>query len=84
MSPVFLIPTILLPFAGGVCLPVFRIKSDRAVCRFTMAVTLLASMAVDCLLDKITNDQAGYSHRILYPSLVERSSCRDITGKEEE
>ena len=46
MSPVFLIPTILLPFAGGVCLPVFRIRSDRAVCRFTMAVTLLASLAV--------------------------------------
>ena len=45
---------------------------------------LLASVAVDCLLDKITNDQSGYSHRILYPSLVERSSCRDISEKETE
>ena len=36
---------------------------------------MLASVAVDTLLDKIQNDQAGYSHRILSPTLVERSSC---------
>ncbi|MBQ6272965.1 MAG: substrate-binding domain-containing protein, partial [Oscillospiraceae bacterium] len=36
---------------------------------------MLASVAVDTLLDKIQNEQAGYSHRILSPTLVERSSC---------
>lgn len=36
---------------------------------------LLASMAVDTLLDKIENEQSGYAHRILTPSIVERNSC---------
>ena len=36
---------------------------------------MLASVAVDTLLDKIQNEQAGYSHRILSPALIERSSC---------
>ena len=36
---------------------------------------MLASVAVDTLLDKIQNDPTGYSHRILSPTLVERSSC---------
>ena len=39
---------------------------------------MLASVAVDCLLDKIGNDQAGYSHRILYPALKERSTAAKI------
>lgn len=39
---------------------------------------LLASLAVDCLLDKVENDLSGYTHRVLAPSLVERSSCRRI------
>ena len=36
---------------------------------------LLASVAVDTLLDKITNELSGYSHRIISPTLIERSSC---------
>lgn len=40
---------------------------------------MLASVAVDTLLDKIQNDQAGYSHRILSPALIERSSCAPYT-----
>ena len=39
---------------------------------------LLASMAVDSLLDKIENEQAGYTHRILTPGIVERSTCRRL------
>ena len=39
---------------------------------------LLSSVAMDCLFQKIQNEQSGYSHRILYPNLVERSSCRKI------
>lgn len=38
----------------------------------------MAAMAVDVLLDKINDFNVGYSHRILMPSLVERSSCRSI------
>ena len=36
---------------------------------------MLASVAVDVLLDKVQNELEGYTHRILMPSLVERSSC---------
>ena len=43
---------------------------------------LLASMAVDSLLDKIENELAGYTHRVLTPSLVERTTCRAINGQE--
>ena len=39
---------------------------------------MLSSVAMDCLLQKIRNEQAGYLHRILYPNLVERKSCRKI------
>ena len=39
---------------------------------------LLASVAVDTLLDKITNELSGYSHRIISPALIERRSCRHI------
>lgn len=38
----------------------------------------MASMAVDVLLEKIINPSAGYSHRILMPSLVERGTCKSI------
>ncbi len=39
---------------------------------------MLASVAVDTLLDKIQNDPTGYSHRILSPTLIERASCAAI------
>ena len=42
---------------------------------------LLASMAVDALLDKIENELSGYVHRVLTPSIVERSSCRRLEAK---
>lgn len=38
----------------------------------------MASIAVDVLLEKINDPASGYSHRILMPQLVERSSCRAI------
>ncbi|MDO4614441.1 MAG: LacI family DNA-binding transcriptional regulator [Lachnospiraceae bacterium] len=43
---------------------------------------LLASVAVDSLLDRINNKQSGYSHQILYPSVVERSTCAPIPVRE--
>lgn len=36
---------------------------------------MMASVAVDSLLDRIQNEMSGYSHRILTPTLIERSSC---------
>ena len=36
---------------------------------------MMASVAVDSLLDKIQSELSGYSHRILMPTLIERSSC---------
>lgn len=42
---------------------------------------LLASMAVDSLLDKIQYELSGYTHRVLTPALIERASCRRLTGK---
>lgn len=39
---------------------------------------MLASVAVDSLLEKVQNELAGYSHRILTPTLIERSSCRAV------
>lgn len=42
---------------------------------------MLASVAVDSLLEKVQNELAGYSHRVLMPTLVERSSCRAISGE---
>lgn len=36
-------------------------------------------MAVDSLLDKIENELSGYTHRILTPTLVERTTCRAVT-----
>ncbi len=40
----------------------------------------MASAAVDILLDKITDESSGYSHRILTPTLIVRGSCRDVRG----
>lgn len=37
---------------------------------------MLASVAVDSLLEKVQNNLAGYTHRILTPTLIERSSCK--------
>ena len=42
---------------------------------------MLASVAVDSLLDKIQNELEGYTHRILTPTLVERSSCAPYHGR---
>ncbi len=36
---------------------------------------MMASVAVDSLLDRIQSEVAGYTHRILMPTLIERSSC---------
>ena len=41
---------------------------------------MLASVAVDTLLDKVQSELAGYNHRILTPTLIERSSCRAYGG----
>ncbi len=41
-------------------------------------IKLLASITVESLLDQIENELAGYSHRIVSPQFVERSSCRRI------
>lgn len=41
----------------------------------------MATAAVDILLEKITDETSGYSHRILTPTLVIRSSCRNILEK---
>lgn len=38
----------------------------------------MGSLAVDMLLEKINEPNAGYAHRILPPTLVERGSCREI------
>ena len=42
---------------------------------------MLASMAVDSLLDKIQNELSGYTHRILTPTIVERSSCAPLQNR---
>lgn len=41
----------------------------------------MAIAAVDILYDKLNDDASGYSHRILTPSLIARSSCRDIRNE---
>ena len=46
MSPLFMIPAILLPILGGICLPAFHVQDDRLVKRITMAVTLTVSLLV--------------------------------------
>ena len=42
---------------------------------------MLASVAVHTLLEKVQNELAGYTHRILTPTLIKRSSCREIHEK---
>ena len=39
---------------------------------------MLASIAVDTVLDMIQNEHSGYTHRVLAPALIERSSCAAI------
>lgn len=39
---------------------------------------VMADVAMDMLLEKIKNEQFSYSHRILSPTLIKRSSCRII------
>lgn len=41
----------------------------------------MATAAVDILFEKFADDASGYSHRILTPTLVVRSSCRDIRNE---
>lgn len=41
----------------------------------------MAIAAVDILCEKLNDDASGYSHRILTPTLVVRSSCRDIRNE---
>ena len=44
MSPAFLIPVILLPILGGICLPACRIRKDDGIKRLTMLVVLITSL----------------------------------------
>ena len=39
----------------------------------------MAVQAVDMLRDKIENGTQGYVHQILMPTLIKRSTCRDLT-----
>lgn len=41
----------------------------------------MGALAVDMVLEKISNPSVGYSHRILAPSLIERGSCRRIADQ---
>ena len=43
---------------------------------------MLASIAVDTLVDIIQNENAGYSHRVLSATLVERKTCAPLVPKE--
>jgi len=43
---------------------------------------MLASIAIDTLVDLIQNENAGYCHRVLSATLVERSTCAPVTPKE--
>ena len=38
----------------------------------------MAVSAINMLLEKIENNNAGYTHKIIRPKLIERSSCRKI------
>ena len=38
----------------------------------------MAAVAVDMLINKITAPAVGYSHRIMEPSLIVRSSCAPV------
>ena len=43
---------------------------------------MLASIAIDTLVDLIQNENAGYCHRVLSATLVERSTCIPFPPKE--
>ncbi len=43
-------------------------------------VKMLASVCVNILVDKIQNNLDGYTHRILMPSLMKRSTCAPLAG----
>ncbi|MCD8010548.1 MAG: LacI family transcriptional regulator [Lachnospiraceae bacterium] len=43
---------------------------------------MLASVAVESILDQVENDFSGYTHHILNPTLVERESCAPVTVPE--
>ncbi|MCD8124750.1 MAG: LacI family transcriptional regulator [Lachnospiraceae bacterium] len=43
---------------------------------------MLASVAVESILDQVENDFSGYTHHILNPTLVERESCAAVTVPE--
>lgn len=40
----------------------------------------MAMIATDMLLEKIQNEYEAYSHRILAPTLIERSSCKEFVS----
>lgn len=44
---------------------------------------MLSSVAVDSLLEKVQNELAGYTHRILTPALIERASCKPVVPRQE-
>ena len=50
MSPAFMIPTILLPILGGICLPACRVQDDRMIKRITMLITLAVSVLTWALI----------------------------------
>ena len=66
MSSVLLLPTILLPIAGGICLPVFRIRDERRLKAVTFVFTLLTSF---CAWGMIL---FGSAQAFLIVSLAER------------
>lgn len=43
---------------------------------------MLASVAVESILDQVENDFSGYTHHILNPTLVERESCAPVAVPE--
>lgn len=43
----------------------------------------MASVAVDMLIEKMKTPSIGYSHKIMMPSLIARSSCRRIDALDE-
>ena len=69
MSPAFMIPTILLPILGGICLPACRVEDDRAIRRITMLITLAVSVLTWGLI-LFGRDEALYivnlAHRLYF------------------
>ncbi len=42
----------------------------------------IAATAVDTLLERINNPQAGYAHHVLSPKLIERGTCKQLSDTE--